>query len=409
MRLTDGLIQAMQPGERKNDDEVRGLGVSVSAKGERSFFIRYRMPPGGRAQPDKRYVIGRYGTITLKQARELARGKLADVAKGIDPMETRHSERAKIEETRVAGTLRTVIEDYLAANEKPKGAPSSYWREKRSRLMRYMAPMLAKPIGEVNKGEIRRGIARVEDESQSVAQLLFGDLRRVLNYAVEDERIKANPMVGLKGPKTVEARERVLEAHEISAFWQACGAVSWPFASVFKLLLLTGCRRDEVAGMRWTELDLDAALWTLPGARTKNKREHRVPLVETALALLNKADSEWVFSTTGHSAPSGWSKSKRALDGHMRSILGSRFRPWRLHDLRRTAATGMEDLGFPTAIVETALNHVSGAKAGIVGVYQRAEHRERVKAAFAAWETRLLDIVSGNGSSSNVVTLRKSA
>jgi integrase len=128
----------------------------------------------------------------------------------------------------------------------------------------------------------------------------------------------------------------------------------------------------------------------------------------TAIALLDRLgiaaikagfgyeDGSLVFSTTGTTPPSGWSRAKRALDSRMKAILGSRFKDWRLHDLRRTCATGMEDAGIATHVVETALNHVSGAKAGIVGVYQRAEHREAVRRAFSLWEARVLAIVSGN-------------
>ena len=111
---------------------------------------------------------------------------------------------------------------------------------------------------------------------------------------------------------------------------------------------------------------------------------------------LGYEDGELVFSTTGTTAPSGWSKAKRALDKRMQAILGPKFKPWRLHDLRRTAATGMENEGIATVIVETALNHVSGAKAGIVGIYQRSEHKEAVRRVFTLWEQKLLKIVSGD-------------
>ena len=207
----------------------------------------------------------------------------------------------------------------------------------------------------------------------------------------------------------------MLEDHEVKAFWEAASDVSWPFASIYKLLLLTGARREEVAGMRWSELDLDAGIWFLPGARTKNKRDHRIPLSRQAIDLLDRLgiaaikagfgyeDGDLVFSTTGHSAPSGFSKAKKALDAKMKAILGARFNDWRVHDLRRTCATGMENLGIDTRVVETALNHVSGTKAGIVGVYQRSDHRDAVAAAFRAWGTHVMEIVSADKSPSNVV------
>ena len=270
----------------------------------------------------------------------------------------------------------------------------------------------------------------MEAKSQATAQLLYGDLRRVLNFALEHERITAHPMEGLRGPKPVAARDRDAEPHEVAAFWQAASETSWPFGEIYRLLLLTGQRREEVAGARWSELDFDASMWTLPGTRTKNKREHRVPLPSAALAILDrdaidkaKAENGYplkcdlVFSTTGTTSPSGFSKGKRQLDLRIAELLGSKwdekaqafvggkFKPWRVHDLRRTCATGMEDLGIPTHIVEAALNHVSGAKAGIVGTYQRSKHREAVRRAFEAWDARVAEL-TGQDMPSNVIAFR---
>jgi integrase len=250
--------------------------------------------------------------------------------------------------------------------------------------------------------------------------------------------LEINPMTGVEPPGPAKKRERVLEEHEIKAFWRAAGDTAWPFAAIYRLLLLTGARREEVAAMRWAELDFETGIWTLPAyedfvfkrrrrdktelieGRTKNRREHRVPLPAMALALLDRkaidkakakggypVASEFVFSTTGITPPSGFSNAKRALDLRMAALLGSswddkveafaggKFRPWRLHDLRRTCATGMENLGVDTRVVETALNHVSGVKAGIVGIYQRAEHKEAVRAAFEAWARHVERLVSG--------------
>ena len=170
--------------------------------------------------------------------------------------------------------------------------------------------------------------------------------------------------------------------------------------------------------MKWSELDLDAGVWMLPGARTKNHRDHHVPLSPQAIELLDKLgiaaikaglgykDGDLVFSTTGHSSPSGFSRAKAALDTRMKAILGARFKDWRIHDLRRTCATGMENLGVDTRVVETALNHTSGVKAGIVGIYQRADHRDAVAAAFRAWGRRVADLVE-SPPPSNVVPLKR--
>jgi integrase len=409
VRLTKPLIEALQPGDQPLcDTEVIGLQARPTAeKRVILFIVRARPFPGGRNVNPKDYQLGKYGSdLTLEEARKAALDVKAKCRVGQDPANEKTIARAKVAADKAAGTFKTAIENYLTI----AGNGSKHWHDRRVRLLSdAMKPLHGLAVKDIPKAQLRIITDSVAVKAQGQGVQLFRDLRHFFNWAVDMGLVPVNPMAGMKGPKPIVARERVLEEHEIAAFWQASGAVSWPFSSVFRLLLLTGARREEVAGMRRSELDLAAALWTIPGARTKNKREHRVPLTETALALLCKADGELVFTTTGYSAPSGWSKSKRALDGHMRDILEDRFKPWRLHDLRRTCATGMEDLGIPTHIVETALNHVSGTKAGIVGVYQRAEHKERVRAAFTAWESRVLDIVSGNPQAGKVVQLRKSA
>ncbi len=269
-----------------------------------------------------------------------------------------------------------------------------------------------------SRKHIADAIDRAQARSEAAARLLFSDLRPLFKWAHERELVDANPMTGLRAPKPAEARERTLEDDESRAFWQATDEASWPFASVYKLLLLTGARREEVAGMKWSELDLDAGVWMLPSARTKNSRDHRIPLARQAVAILDRRaifaikeglgyrDSDLVFSTTGTTSPSGFSKAKRALDARMQEILGAKFKPWRVHDLRRTCATGMEHLGVDLRVIEAALNHVSGTKAGIVGVYQRAEHREAVRAAFEAWDSRVAELTCQERPS-NVVSLSR--
>jgi integrase len=284
-----------------------------------------------------------------------------------------------------------------------------------------MSGILDKPVRIVARKDMLDVLDIVQRRSANAARLLLVDLRPFFKWAVSRELLDIDPMTNVEPPKPAEKRERVLEDFEVKAFWQAAGEMSWPFASIYRLLLLTGARREEVAGMPRGELDLEAGLWQIPGARTKNGRPHRVPLMPPALSLLDPAaiaaaktglgypESELIFSTTGKTPPSGWSKAKKALDARMKEILGQKFKPWRVHDLRRTAATGMEDLGIPTHIVETALNHVSGAKAGIVGIYQRAQHKEAVRAAFEAWARRVMQVAGGlgDGQDSNVVPLRK--
>jgi integrase len=167
---------------------------------------------------------------------------------------------------------------------------------------------------------------------------------------------------------------------------------------------LTGARRDEVAGLRWSEIDIDAALWTLPAARAKNARQHEVPLSTHALALLaaRPRAGNFVFGRGGRGRFSGYSRAKARLD----QALGQAVAPWVLHDLRRSVVTHMVELGIAPHVVEACVNHVSGHKGGVAGIYNRATYREPKKAALQAWGDHLEALVEGREPASNVVAIR---
>ncbi|MEI6537786.1 MAG: site-specific integrase, partial [Verrucomicrobiaceae bacterium] len=198
--------------------------------------------------------------------------------------------------------------------------------------------------------------------------------------------------------------------------WNACrdGA----YGSIVKILMLTGQRREEVGGMAWSEIEIKQALWSLPRERTKNDRPHDVPLSALAVAVIEaipkRPDRELVFGE-GEGPFSGWSKSKAALDRRISVAqkkaaltLGQKLKPmppWRLHDLRRTMATRMGDLGIGPHIIEAALNHISGARAGIAGIYNRSLYSAEKRAALNVWGEHLLGLVSGQ--EAKVVPLHK--
>jgi integrase len=189
---------------------------------------------------------------------------------------------------------------------------------------------------------------------------------------------------------------------ELRWFWSACDQLGEPFGPLLKLLLLTGCRRSEVAEMTWSELSPDGSVWTIPGARTKNHRTHEVylpPLARDLLASMHKIEGKagFVFTTTGKTPVSGWGKLKARLDGRMAKAAAPEGRAvpdWRLHDLRRTAATGMAELGIAPHIVEATINHISGHKGGVAGVYNRAVHIEERKAALERWAAHVHAVVT---------------
>jgi len=242
-----------------------------------------------------------------------------------------------------------------------------------------------KPVGEIDGQDIwcavdearRQGVpglkARNKGTSEARARALHAALSALFTWLQRQQRVTSNPCAGLHRPEAPRPRERTLSNDEIRLFWQACDAVGVPFDAIFKLLLLTGARLNEVAGMRRSELHANG-LWQLPGSRTKNRRPYKLLLPPMALALIPPGQPDLVFTTTGTTPPSGWSRAKRRLDAAMLTAARERARdsslaPWRLHDLRRTAVTGMAELGVRPDIIELCVNHVSGSRGGIAGVY----------------------------------------
>ena len=268
-----------------------------------------------------------------------------------------------------------------------------------------------KPIAEIDGHDIhslidetrRSGAPGLERRSdgptEARARVMLSCLSKMFSWLVQHRRVSQNPCKDVHRPEASAARDRVLTDAEIVTFWRATDAERKELSALLKLLLLTGCRLNEVAGMTRAELSDDGATWNIPGSRTKNKRPHVVPLAPLARKMVGTGSEGFVFTTTGRSPVSGWSKIKRRLDAAMK------IPPWRLHDLRRTAATGMAEIGVAPHIVEAALNHISGAKAGVAGTYNRAAYAEEKRAALERWATHVQGLVSARPA--NVVKMRK--
>ena len=216
--------------------------------------------------------------------------------------------------------------------------------------------------------------------------------------------VPSNPFAELPMSATINKRDRVLSDEEAGAIWRAACEAPYPFGAIVHLLMLTGQRRDEVAGMTWAELSEDLATWTIPAARTKNGIPHLVPLSGPARELLRallpdgqgdvedahrRAKLALVFPGERGTPFSGWSKAKSAVD------TASGVSGWWLHDLRRTLATGLQRLGVRLEVPEAVLNHLSGSRAGVVGIYQRHDWAEEKRAALDAWSAHLLTAAEG--------------
>jgi len=247
------------------------------------------------------------------------------------------------------------------------------------------------------------------------ANRVLAVVRKLFAWAMQRGVITASPAAGVKPPLAEQSRDRILTDDETRWLWLACDKAGYPFGSMAKLLLLTGQRRNEVAGMTWAELDLDKALWRIPAGRTKNDEAHEVPLSDAALAVIAslpriKSDKGYLFTTNGETHVSGYSRAKAVIEHAMLEIArGERGQDieiprWTFHDLRRTAVSGMARLGISLPAIEKVVNHSSGSFAGIVGVYQRHSFADEKRNALQGWAKFVLSLVEGRPA--NVVPLR---
>ena len=251
-------------------------------------------------------------------------------------------------------------------------------------------------IQDIRKSDLVRIIDRVADSgARTQANRVRAFVTRFFNWAAERDLIEHSPAASLPKVQGERSRDRVLTESELRSVWHAADAIGYPFGPIVKLLILTAQRRDEVAGMTWSELDLDRATWTIGAERAKNGQAHTVHLSPAAQAILEqipqRLDSDFVFTTTGKSAVSGFSKAKARLDKL------SAVNEWRLHDLRRTAATMMaEQLELSHVIVDRILNHRSGAIRGVAAVYLRGEYLKEREHALGCWSEFVQKLVSAH-------------
>ena len=317
-----------------------------------------------------------------------------------------------------------VAREYLERQVKRNTAESTF-KETARILEQDVIPEWGKrPIGSI----LRRDVSALIDKkaasgAEVQANRILARLRTLFGWAVEKDRIPGNPCDGLRPPTKEKSRDRVLGEDEIRIFWCAADELDWPFGPLFKLLLLTAQRRDEVASMEWSEINLDTGVWSIPREKAKNDHGHNVQLSVEALAIIKglpRVAGPYVFSTNGKTSVSGFSRAKERLDALMLAALKAAaaergedpeetaLEPWILHDLRRTATTGMAGLRVLPHVVDRILNHTSGTIRGVARVYNRFEYQDERKAALEAWG-RAVESTVGVASKSNVVELKARA
>jgi integrase len=368
------------------DGLLPGLYLIVQPSGARSWAVRYRH----HGRPCK-HTLGRYPALDLAAARKLASAALRAVAEGRDPgREKRHTRVSK------ADSIETIAAQFIERHCNRSNRPRTAEETRRLLELHVLPRWRARLAREITRRDVLDLLDSVVDSGKPIAaNRTLAAVRKMFNWAVARDILTASPCAGVKPPTLERARDRVLTDDELRLVWQAAGKVGGSFGSLVRLLMLTGQRRNEVAEMQWNELDLEGRLWTLPRERVKTDQPHEVPLSAPAIGILESAPriaaSPFVLTTTGKTPSNGYSKGKRKLD----ALLPQDMPAWRLHDLRRTVASGMARLGINLPVIEKVLNHSGGSFAGIVGVYQKHTFAEEKRAALEAWGRHVEGIVTG--------------
>jgi integrase len=377
----------------------------LQPSGARSWAVRYRLHGKSR-----KFTIGDFPTFGLADARAEARKVLQAVTDGRDPTRERKARRQADEaasDTFEAGARRWL--------EKRAMKRLRAWREP-ARVLGFtldgdalagIKPGSAidrwrhRPLASITRGDVRALCEDVAERTPVQANRLLAWLSSCFAWHLAQEQIAANPCVGIeRQPET--SRERTLSDDELKRVWLAAGELETGrfTTAIVRLLILTGMRREEIGCLRWSEIDGDYI--RLPADRVKNKRPHDVPLSAPALAILAavpKANPVWVFNLRGARRISGLTETKARLD----ELSG--VTDWQYHDLRRTVATGLQRLGVRLEVTEAVLNHTSGSRGGIVGVYQRHNWADEKRQALDAWARHVVELVEGRPAA-KVVELR---
>ena len=316
------------------------------------------------------------------------------MAEGRNPGQERKQARA-LDADSVEAVAAQFVERHCRKANRPRTAAET------ERLLRlHVLPRWrGRSVYEITRRDVLDVLDRVVDAGAPIAaNRTLSAVRKMFNWCVARDIIATSPCAGVKPPTAERSRDRVLSDPELRAVWIAADKLGGPFGALVELLILTGARRDEVAGMSWSEIDLDGRLWVLPRERSKNDRPHEVPLSSPAIAILAALPriegAGFALTTNGASPSSGYSKGKRRVD----SLLPPDMPPWRLHDIRRSVASGMARLGVSLPVIEKILNHTSGSFAGIVSVYQRHDFADEKRAALDRWGNFVAGLVSGQPS-----------
>jgi len=410
--LTVQAIERLKPDAARRleipDATLPGLYFIIQPSGAKSWAVRYRH--GGRT---RKLTLGAYPALDLVKARTEGRAALQSVSLGQDPI----AERKVAVPLPTRDLIGSVIDSFIERHVKPRNRPRTAEETIRILRTKVLPVWDGRKIQDIGRRDVIELLDGIVDAGTPVAaNRTLAALSKLFNWATDRGVIDANPCVRIKAPAAETSRDRVLSDDELRLLWRACTTIGWPFGPFVQLLLLTAQRRDEVAKMRRVELREGGTLWTIPAERAKNGQVHDVPLSAAAQGVLGSLPrvagrAGYLISTTGNSGISGYAKAKARLDAVMLVLARTdavaaggdpdsiAIEPWRLHDLRRTASTGMGRLKIEPHVIEAVLNHRSGVIQGVAAIYNRYQYLDEKRAALEAWAARVELLVSLGGTS----------
>ncbi|MBP2302493.1 tyrosine-type recombinase/integrase [Azospirillum picis] len=430
-KLTDRRIKtARAEGERLElwDLNMPGLGLriapdSAQGPGVKTWFVRYRFQGAQR-----RLKLGLYPALQLSDAHKAAREVFKLIAAGTDPAAEKQAEPAQ-----EADTFQQVAESFISRHVKVKNRPTTAKAVERTIMVELIKPWGKRPVQSITRRDVIELLDAIVDSGRPVmANRTLAAARKLFNWAIERDIIQASPCDRVKPPGNETERQRVLTDEELRIIWRASGAVKGAFGGFVRICMLTAQRRSETAAMRWQDLDLDKGLWTIPREVTKGDRAHEVPLSSLALEVLIALPriGDYVFpgreAKAKESEPkakpkvegkpiNGFTSAKARLDAQVLKELQTAAKKrgddpdevqpmdtWTIHDLRRTAATGMARLGVPRLVISKIENHAEG---GVTKLYDRYAYEAEKRDALDRWGAKVRSMVSPTPD--NVVQLQK--
>ena len=413
--LTEPALKAYKsdPTKRREiaDDLRRGLYFVIEQMPKtgrdedagRSWAIRYRSPVDRK--PVK-FRLGPYPVIGLAKARDMARANLENVAARRDPRAVKAATiRAEVQAKAEAeaqskaegdGTVDKAWTDYCLEHlPTMRDGSQKKYKQTFGRILPKWATLQAKSL---TADDVENAIETAQKHGPHAANTCLTVVSSFLAWCADPKRrrrayaIPSNPAANFDKPTEYVPRKHFLNDEEIPKFWAACDKIGNPFGPMFKLLLLTGCRRTELSLATWSEFDAKEKTLTIPADRAKNGREHIVYLSDEAVAIIEAmprfAKCEWIFSTRGEHPSRNFSKAKANLEAYLVGV-----RAFRLHDLRKTFATGCASMAVPIPVTERMLNHASGEVSGIAAIYQLHDFAKEAKAAWQLWANRVRALI----------------